>query len=83
MKNIPFGLIAVLLIFGILFIPKIVKKISEKNITSSSRTVKPGYESLDYIKLNGVKRKVPDFAFLNQDSIYITNEDFLGKVYVA
>ena len=41
------------------------------------------YESLDYIKLDGVRRKVPEFAFLNQDSIYITNEDFLGKVYVA
>ena len=83
MKNISFGLIAVILIFGVLFIPKIIKKISEKNIITSSRSVKPGYESLDYIKLEGVKRKVPDFAFLNQDSIYITNEDFLGKVYVV
>ena len=83
MKNISFGLISVLLIFGVLFIPKITKKISEKNIITSNRTIKPGYESLDYIKLNGIKRKVPEFAFLNQDSIYITNEDFLGKVYVA
>ena len=83
MKNISFGLIAVVLIFGVLFIPKIIKKISEKNVVTSNRTIKPGYESLDYIKLDGVKRKVPEFAFLNQDSIYITNEDFLGKVYVA
>ena len=26
---------------------------------------------------------MPDFIFLNQDNIYIGNEDFLGKVYVA
>ena len=83
MRSVSFGLIAVVLIFGVLFIPKIIKKISEKNVITSNRTVKPGYESLDYIKLDGVKRKVPEFVFLNQDSIYITNEDFLGKVYVA
>ncbi len=83
MKNISFGLIAVVLVFGVLFIPKIINKISKKNVVTSNRTIKPGYESLDYIKLNGIKRKVPEFAFLNQDSIYITNEDFLGKVYVA
>tara|TARA_B100000963_G_scaffold231935_1_gene202515 strand:- start:1371 stop:2066 length:696 start_codon:yes stop_codon:yes gene_type:complete len=83
MKSVSFGLIAVVLIFGVLFIPKIIKNISEKNVITSNRTVKPGYESLDYIKLDGVKRKVPEFVFLNQDSIYITNEDFLGKVYVA
>ena len=47
MKNISFGLIAVVLIFGVLFIPKIIKKISEKNVITSNRTVKPGYESLD------------------------------------
>ena len=41
------------LIFGVLFIPKIIKKISEKNVITSNRTVKPGYESLDYIKLDG------------------------------
>ena len=83
MKNVSFGLIAVVLVFGVLFIPKIINKISKKNVITSNRTIKPGYESLDFIKLNGIKRKVPDFAFLNQDSIYITNEDFLGKVYVA
>ena len=64
------------MIFGILFIPKIIKKISEKNIITSNRTVKPDGESLDYIKLNGVKRKVPEFAFLNQDSIYIAMKTF-------
>ena len=28
-------------------------------------------------------QKVPDFLFLNQDSLYISNEDYLGKVYVV
>ena len=40
-------------------------------------------EKLAYIKINGVPKKVPDFAFLNQDSMLITNHDFKGKVYVV
>ena len=63
MRNVSFGLIAVLFVFGVLFIPKIINKISKKNIITSNRTIKPGYESLDFIKINGIKRKVPDFAF--------------------
>ena len=28
-------------------------------------------------------KKVPGFVFLNQDSLYVSNEDFLGKVFVV
>jgi protein SCO1/2 len=38
---------------------------------------------LSYIYLNGEKRKVPPFTLLNQDSMLITDRDYLGKVYVA
>ncbi len=40
-------------------------------------------EKLGYIKLNNIPKKVPDFAFLDQDSILITNHDYKGKVYVV
>ena len=41
------------------------------------------FKDLSFVKLNDVKRKVPNFVFLNQDSIYVSNEDFLGKVFVV
>ena len=77
------GLIVVLLIFGYLFIPKIITRVQNDTTVSSNRTIKPGYTSLDFIRLNGEAKKVPEFLFLNQDSLYISNEDYLGKVYVA
>jgi protein SCO1/2 len=40
-------------------------------------------DELSFIKLNGEKRKVADFLFLNQDSLFISNQDFNGKVFVA
>ena len=84
MKNkSSIGLIIILLIFGYLFIPKIVNRLSLDQTIESSRSVKPGYTALDYIKLTGEAKKVPDFIFLNQDSLYISNDDYLGKVYVA
>ncbi len=82
-KGSSIGLLIVLIIFGYLFIPKIVNRLTTDATISSNRSVKPGFTSLDYIRLNGEARKVPDFLFLNQDSIYISNEDFLGKVYIA
>lgn len=82
-KNTSIGLIAILLVFGYLFVPKIYKRISSNTTVESSRSVKPGYTQLRYIELNGSPKKVPEFVFLNQDSLYVSNEDFLGKVYVA
>ena len=40
-------------------------------------------DELSFIKLNGEKRKVADFLFLNQDSLFISNQDFNGKVFIA
>lgn len=82
-KNQSLGLIFVLLLFGYLFIPKIIDRLENETTVGSNRTVKPGYEALDFIRLNGAPKKVPDFLFLNQDSLYVSNEDYLGKVYVA
>ena len=67
----------------LLFIPKIIDRVQKDATVDSSRSVKPGYTALDFIRLNGEAKKVPDFLLLNQDSLYTSNEDYLGKVYVA
>ena len=75
------GLILVILIFGIIFIPKIVSRITNRKFVESNRS--QSSIPLQYVFLNGEAKKVPEFAFINQDSIIISNEDFNKKVYVA
>ncbi|MFD2564097.1 SCO family protein [Aquimarina rubra] len=80
------GISFVILIFGIIFIPKIVNRVKESSIVKNDRMSAQNpvaNEKLAYIKINGKPRKVPEFAFLNQDSLVITNHDYKGKVYVA
>ena len=82
MRNTKYiGLILVIIIFGIIFIPKIVSRITNSKIVESNRS--QSSIPLQYIFLNGEAKKVPEFAFINQDSIIISNEDFNKKVYVA
>ena len=83
------GIAFIILVFGILFIPKIVDRISNNDvIRNESRTdfAKDNKEAdttpLVFIENNGVKRQVPDFSFTNQYGKTITNKDYLGKVYV-
>lgn len=75
------GLFLVVLIFGILFIPKIINRINTDTIVQDGRS--KSAQPLQYITLNGEAKSVPEFTFLNQDSLFISNEDFKGKVYVA
>lgn len=73
----------VILIFGIIFIPEIVKRIGANEVVDENRIhSKESGDQLAFISLNGQKRKVPEFSMLNQDSIVISNEDYKGKVYV-
>jgi len=75
------GLFLILILFGVVFLPKIYDRISQERIVDSSRS--QSAEPLHYIVLNGEAKKVPDFTFMNQDSLLISNEDFKNKVYVA
>jgi protein SCO1/2 len=43
----------------------------------------PQEKGLSYVLLNDVKRKVPSFQFINQDSLLISDKDYIGKVYVV
>tara|TARA_B100001059_G_scaffold236768_1_gene290093 strand:- start:3458 stop:4156 length:699 start_codon:yes stop_codon:yes gene_type:complete len=81
-KSSFFGLIIVIIIFSIIFIPKIFDRILNNKTVSSSRTFDIE-KTLAYIKIDNEAKKVPDFLLLNQDSLYISNEDYLGKVFLA
>ena len=86
-KNSYLGLAVVILIFGIIFIPKIHNRIVNGDTVDSSRSSKPnnnfkaikGRSEGDMTTFN----KVPSFTFTNQDNNTITNLDYKGKVYVV
>jgi len=75
------GVSFIVLIFGILFFPKIMDRIDGNSINNDTRLSKS--KELSFITMDNEKKKVPDFIFLNQDSLFIGNEDFLGKVFVV
>ncbi|PKV49460.1 protein SCO1/2 [Aquimarina sp. MAR_2010_214] len=85
-KNSYIGISFIILVFGIIFIPKIVNRIKSTSIVKNDRMSASNpvaNEKLSYIKINEELKKVPEFAFLDQDSILITNHDYKGKVYIA
>ena len=75
------GLVVVIVIFAAITFPTLLNRIQDGEIRDNNRTSEA--EPLSYIILNKKARKVPDFLMRNQDSLYISNEDFLGKVYVV
>jgi len=88
MKNKSYiGISLIILIFGIIFIPKIIDRISKGSVVESDRlNINKKTEEtpeLVYITQYGERKKVPDFKFVNQDGDTITNKDYLDKVYVV
>lgn len=82
------GIAFIILVFGIIFVPKIVDRISNNDVTrdesrSDFANGKTKLSDLAFIEINGVAKKVPDFSFTNQDGKVITNKDYEGKVYVV
>ena len=91
------GIAFIILVFGIIFIPKIIDRINGGDITrDESRSLdvsvsdendvneKSKKSDLVYIpNIDGDKKKVPSFSFTNQLGQTITNKDYLGKVYVV
>ena len=83
------GIAFIILIFGILFVPKIVDRIKNDDVTRSDRMSNTpdnnfsNTEELLFLEVNGETKKVPEFSFTNQDGKTISNSDYLGKVYVV
>ena len=80
-KYSSLGLIIVIVVFGFLFVPKIIHRIANQTQVEDNRSAPA--KPLAYIKLNGEAKKVPEFFMLNQDSLFIGNDDFKGKVHLA
>ena len=83
------GIAFIILIFGIIFIPRIVDRITNGDVTrSESRSESVGNieetsSNLAFIEINGNKKKVPSFSFTDQNEKVITNKDYEGKVYLV
>lgn len=74
----------IVLIFGIIFIPRIVDRVKGDAIVENDRLNKKDNKGkLSYILIDNEKRRVPSFAFINQDSLLITDKDYRGKVYLV
>ncbi len=85
------GVVFIILVFGIIFIPKIIDRVGSGDITradesrsnNASNAKKNTLSDLEFININGVPKKVPAFSFTNQDGQLITEHSYLGKVYVV
>lgn len=83
------GISLIILVFGIIFIPKIVDRIKNSDITrDESRSDSPSKKEksvsdLAFLKINGTAKKVPAFSFVDQNGKTITNKDYEGKVYIV
>ncbi|WP_223034725.1 SCO family protein [Hanstruepera marina] len=85
------GIAFIILVFGIIFIPRIVDRISNGDtVRSDSRSqnvangdVNSTKSDLVFLNINGAPKKVPEFSFTNQEGKIITDKDYLGKVYVV
>ncbi len=74
----------IVLIFGIITIPRIVERLSNGTVVENDRmNNSDASQELGYILLDGKKRKVPSFEFINQDSVLVSDQDYLGKVFVV
>jgi protein SCO1/2 len=84
------GISFIILVFGIIFIPRIIDRITNKDITRDSgrseqlsNKTSNTASGLVYLEINGERKKAPAFSFTNQDGKIITDKDYLGKVYVV
>ena len=87
MKAKYIGLFAVILIFGIIFVPKIHDRIVNNTIVDNTRMSTAKSQEADVVVDTSKKllalQEVPAFDFINQDSQVITNDFYKGKVYVV
>jgi protein SCO1/2 len=83
MKNKSYiGISFIILVFGIIFIPRIIDRIKNDDVVKTDRLSVPGQKetSTDLLLEIG---KAPKFTLTNQDGKEISEKDFDGKVYVV
>lgn len=83
------GVSFIILIFGIIVVPKIIDRIQNNDVTrteSRSKDVQMTVSDdtpLSYLIINGEAIRVMPFSFVNQDEKTISNDDYAGKVYLV
>jgi protein SCO1/2 len=83
------GIAFIILVFGIIFIPRIVDRMKNNSIVDNDRLNVPtkndvkSKSDLAFLEINGILKKVPSFRFTDQNGQTITNKDYEGKVYVV
>jgi protein SCO1/2 len=80
----------ILLVFGIIFVPKIIDRVKGGDIVRDesrskglSSNAKGVVADLMFLEINGIPKKVPPFSFVDQDGKTITNKVYDGKVYLV
>ncbi|MGL2962956.1 SCO family protein [Flavobacterium sp. RSB2_4_14] len=83
MKNKSYiGLSFIILVFGIIFIPRIINRIKNGTVVQGDRidAISNHKNSETGLRLIG---PAPSFELINQDKVKISNETYKGKVYVV
>ena len=88
-KNTYIGIAFVVLIFGIIFIPKIFKRYSNDDVVRGGRMHTIGEkeeiakDELLYITINKEPKRVPSFEFVDQNKDTISDKEYRGKVFLV
>jgi protein SCO1/2 len=84
MKNKSYiGILLVVLVFGIIFIPKIINRITNGTVVQGNRIDGVSNHKNKEVETGLVKiGPAPKFELTNQDNKKISNKEYLGKVYV-
>lgn len=86
-RNILIGI--VIIVFGLVFVPKVIDRVKNSDISrSESRSLKldnfeKNIKPLPYLLMNNERKKVPEFNFVNQNGDLVSNNDYIGKVYIV
>ncbi len=82
-------IIILLIVFGLVFVPRVIDRVKNNDISrSESRSLKldnfeKNIKPLPYLLMNNERKKVPAFNFVNQNGELVTNNDYIGKVYIV
>ena len=82
-------IIILLIVFGLVFVPRIIDRVKNNDISrSESRSIKldnfeKNIKPLPYLLMNNERKKVPEFNFVNQNGKLVSNNDYIGKVYIV
>ncbi len=88
-KNTYIGIAFIVLVFGIIFIPKIFRRLVNDDVTRGGRmhiiegVAEENPDELDYIKIGDTDKRIPPFKFIDQHNDTITNATYRGKVYLV